>query len=179
MRRQQAVQALCLACLGLAVAAPITKTVPAFSTVTLCTPYNVLVTPGSDYAVVVDAEDQVQKAINPSVSGDTLLLVSLGTLTQLHGGTSCQKCLQRFACCTVQTDVGSLLALRCPCQQPTHANQRQVADAACGACSAANQRLHEQPAHSSDSAAASRQAGRGEQLWDLPLRLGGERCGER
>jgi hypothetical protein len=60
--------------LALADAAPVTKTLPAFSTVTLCTPYNVLVTPGSDYAVVIDAEDQVQKAISPNVSVDTLFL---------------------------------------------------------------------------------------------------------
>lgn len=62
---------------GSARAEPTTVPVQKFSKVQVCTPFSVLIKPGTDYAVTVDAVQSVKAAISSEVSSDGTL--TLGT----------------------------------------------------------------------------------------------------
>ncbi|EIE26113.1 hypothetical protein COCSUDRAFT_61109 [Coccomyxa subellipsoidea C-169] len=58
-------------------AAPVAKDVPAFKTIRVCQPFNVLVSPSSQanqYQIVLDADDSVGRALQASVSNGVLSL---------------------------------------------------------------------------------------------------------
>ncbi len=62
---------------GMASAAPVAKDVPAFKTIRVCQPFNVLVSPSSQanqYQIVLDADDSVGRALQASVSNGVLSL---------------------------------------------------------------------------------------------------------
>lgn len=56
---------------------PSTIQVQEFSKVQVCTPFSVLIKPGTDYAVTVDAEQSVRDAVSVSTGSDGTL--TLGT----------------------------------------------------------------------------------------------------
>ena len=75
--------ALLLACLpGLAWAAPANISLPEFSTITSCVPFNVLVQPGDNYTLSVDADEGAAKAISARVAGGQLYLETGAFTTQ-------------------------------------------------------------------------------------------------
>ena len=66
---------------GTSQAAMLTKSLQAFSTIKVCTPFNVLIQPSSghgQYQVALDADSAVEQALQASVTGNVLSLGASG-----------------------------------------------------------------------------------------------------
>jgi hypothetical protein len=98
-----------LASLHMSTAAPVAKSVPAFNTVRICVPFNVLISPSSgadQYQVVLDADSSVGQALQASVSNDVL---SLGVSGSFQTSNPIKLTVRRGRSCLVMLSCACFL----------------------------------------------------------------------